>query len=83
MSDEKRSCSFCGKQEHEVKNLIEGEHAFICNECVETCGVMLQGQFDDADEAQDAADAGKLPTPAEIVSNLKEHVIGQEQAKKA
>ena len=83
MSDEKRSCSFCGKQEHEVKNLIEGEHAFICNECVETCGVMLQGQFDDADEAQDAADAGKLPTPAEIVSNLNEHVIGQEQAKKA
>ena len=83
MSDEKRSCSFCGKQEHEVKNLIEGEHAFICNECVETCGVMLQGQFDDADEAQDAADTGKLPTPAEIVSNLNEHVIGQEQAKKA
>ena len=66
-----------------MKNLIEGEHAFICNECVETCGVMLQGQFDDADEAQDEADAGKLPTPAEIVANLNEHVIGQEQAKKA
>lgn len=50
MSDEKHVCSFCGKSEHEVKNLIEGEHAFICNECVETCGVMLQGQFDDEGE---------------------------------
>ncbi len=33
---------------------------------------MLQGQFDDADEAQDEADTGKRPTPAEIVSNLNE-----------
>ena len=71
MSDEKRSCSFCGKQEHEVKNLIEGEHAFICNECVETCGVMLQGQFDDADEAQDEADTGKLPTAAMAAKDLR------------
>ena len=29
MTEEKRSCSFCGKSEHEVKNLIEGENAFI------------------------------------------------------
>ena len=42
MSEEKRTCSFCGKSENDVKNLIEGEHAFICNECVETCGMMLQ-----------------------------------------
>lgn len=42
MSEEKRTCSFCGKSENDVKNLIEGEHAFICNECVETCGLMLQ-----------------------------------------
>lgn len=82
MSDEKHVCSFCGKSEHEVKNLIEGEHAFICNECVETCGVMLQGQFDDEGEAPALAEGGKLPTPAEIVANLNDHVIGQEQAKK-
>ncbi|MDO5073838.1 MAG: ATP-dependent Clp protease ATP-binding subunit ClpX [Neisseria animaloris] len=85
MSDEKRSCSFCGKLEHEVKNLIEGEHAFICNECVETCGIMLQTQ-DDHTEAYETNMQGvqdKLPTPAEIVANLNDHVIGQEQAKKA
>ena len=86
MTEEKRSCSFCGKSEHEVKNLIEGENAFICNECVETCGVMLQSS-DDLSEDKSATDAShpnnKLPTPAEIVANLNDHVIGQEQAKKA
>ena len=82
MTEEKRSCSFCGKSEHEVKNLIEGENAFICNECVETCGVMLQSS-DDLSEEKSATDAShpnnKLPTPAEIVANLNDHVIGQEQ----
>ena len=86
MSEEKRTCSFCGKSENDVKNLIEGEHAFICNECVETCGVMLQSS-DDLSADKSATDAShpnnKLPTPAEIVANLNDHVIGQEQAKKA
>ncbi|RKV69718.1 MAG: AAA family ATPase, partial [Neisseria sp.] len=85
MSEEKRSCSFCGKSEHEVKNLIEGEHAFICNECVETCGIMLHdSNSEPAEETEKKSlPTGKLPTPAEIVANLNDHVIGQEQAKKA
>lgn len=84
MSEEKRSCSFCGKSEHEVNNLIEGEHAFICNECVETCGIMLNGADSEspATETNTAAE-GKLPTPSEIVAKLDEHVIGQELAKKS
>ncbi|KEQ02118.1 ATP-dependent protease Clp, ATPase subunit, partial [Snodgrassella alvi SCGC AB-598-J21] len=41
MSKEIRYCSFCGKPENEVKNLIEGENALICNECVDTCNEML------------------------------------------
>lgn len=85
--NENRTCSFCGKAEHEVKNLIEGEHAFICNECVEACGVMLGGsevpEGAKAGQDKDSGLSNKLPTPAEIVANLNDHVIGQDQAKKA
>ena len=80
MSDDKRCCSFCGKSENEVENLIEGEHAFICNECVETCGAMLNAAEESTENAENAVTS--LPTPAELVANLNEHVIGQEQAKK-
>ena len=27
-------CSFCGKSQHEVRKLIAGQQAFICDECV-------------------------------------------------
>ena len=87
MTTENRHCSFCGKSEQEVKHLIEGDHAFICNECVETCGVMLGGSFNREESDSENASTGvfdiQLPTPAEIVANLNDHVIGQEQAKKA
>ena len=86
MTTENRSCSFCGKPEHEVKNLIEGEHAYICNECVAACGVMLGGSTEEESGEEKSSESiftGKLPTPAEIVVNLNDHVIGQEQAKKA
>lgn len=82
-SDENRICSFCGKSEHEVDNLIEGEHAFICNECVETCGLMLHSDLESADELNNLQEKAKLPVPSEIVANLNDHVIGQEEAKKA
>ena len=39
-SDSKNTlyCSFCGKSQYEVRNLIAGPLAvFICNECVELC----------------------------------------------
>ena len=87
MTTENRHCSFCGKSEQEVKHLIEGDRAFICNECVETCGVMLGGSFNSEDgngvNVSTSVFDIQLPTPSEIVENLNDHVIGQEQAKKA
>jgi hypothetical protein len=36
-ADSKPSCSFCGKGEPEVLQLIAGPRVFICNECVQLC----------------------------------------------
>ena len=30
-------CTFCGKSQHEVRKLVAGPTAFICDECVDLC----------------------------------------------
>jgi ATP-dependent Clp protease ATP-binding subunit ClpX len=76
--DEPR-CSFCGRTQSEVKKLIAGAQAYICNECVELCNEILEEEFERANEAEEAP---KLPKPAEIKAYLDQYVIGQERAKK-
>ncbi len=72
-------CSFCGKNQHEVRKLVAGPSVFICDECVEFCNDII------LEEKQETSitDAGVvLPTPHEIKAILDEYVIGQEGAKK-
>jgi ATP-dependent Clp protease ATP-binding subunit ClpX len=76
--DEPR-CSFCGRTQSEVRKLIAGAQAYICNECVELCNEILEEEFERANEAEEGA---KLPKPAEIKAYLDQYVIGQERAKK-
>ena len=46
------SCSFCGKEQHEVKKLVAGPTVFICDECVELCrGIIAEERERDADRA--------------------------------
>ena len=47
MSDKLKECSFCGKNENEVRNLIEGQQGCICNECVAACSVLFEQSGDD------------------------------------
>ena len=35
------NCSFCGRSQDEVKNIIAGPNAYICDRCVELCGGLL------------------------------------------
>src|SRR5262245_22325623 len=53
------SCSFCGKEQYEVKRLIAGLAVFICDECVELCsGILAEERGSDADGAGGTTVAG-------------------------
>ena len=74
-------CSFCGKSQKQVKQLIAGPGVYICDECVELCNEIIEERM--ADSRDDVVSDFVLPKPREIYAYLEEFVIGQEQAKKA
>ena len=77
------NCSFCGKAQSEVKQLIAGQNkAFICNECVALCQQIVDDRAVAKPAPAKAAPTGRLPVPREVHHLLAEYVIGQEQAKK-
>lgn len=71
-------CSFCGKTQNEVKKLIAGSTAFICNECVMLCSDVIKTEEIDSIKT----DSGDFPSPSKIFKKLNKYVIGQEKAKK-
>ncbi|MGJ8633276.1 MAG: ATP-dependent Clp protease ATP-binding subunit ClpX [Luteolibacter sp.] len=80
-------CSFCGKSHSEVKKLIAGPGVYICNECVDVCGNILEKELNPTPPAGKKGkgkkkDTREVPTPAELCSELDQHVIGQENAKR-
>ena len=80
-NDEKKiqaRCSFCNKSEDQVRKLIAGPNAFICDQCVDICAEIIDEEF----VGSPAADGIQLLKPMEIKEFLDEYVIGQEQAKK-
>ena len=80
-SDKSLYCSFCGKNQHEVKKLIAGPSVFICDECIDLCNDIIRDELPGAELKKDKSD--DLPTPAELKAQLDGYVIGQEQAKRA
>ena len=77
--DKQLFCSFCGKNQSEVKKLIAGPSVYICDECVSLCNDIIKEDLSEKDSEETEK---KLPIPAEIKTTLDEYVIGQEQAKK-
>jgi ATP-dependent Clp protease ATP-binding subunit ClpX len=70
-------CSFCGKNQKEVKKLIAGPAVYICDECIQLCSEIIEEETE-----KEAGDLANLMTPKEIKFKLDEYVIEQETAKK-
>jgi ATP-dependent Clp protease ATP-binding subunit ClpX len=74
-------CSFCGKSQKQVQQLIAGPGVYICDECVELCNEIIEERL--AEAGEEISGEFDLPKPKEIFSFLEEYVIGQEPAKRA
>lgn len=79
----KKICSFCGRDESQVRLLITGVNGFICEECakqayeiVESSGLLRK----ETDEDEFALKT--VPKPMEIKEYLDEYIIGQDEAKR-
>jgi ATP-dependent Clp protease ATP-binding subunit ClpX len=70
-------CSFCGKNQKEVKKLIAGPAVYICDECIQLCGEIIKEENE-----KEAGTVEQILTPHEIKAMLDEYVIEQDLAKK-
>ena len=70
-------CSFCGRTDREVRNLITEGNACICDICVRACNEIIT-----RDQLESPENQERLLSPREIKEKLDEYVIGQNEAKK-
>jgi ATP-dependent Clp protease ATP-binding subunit ClpX len=70
------SCDFCGKSKEDVEKLIVGEHAAICNDCIDLCVHIL-----DDEKIKNLPTDRKILNPSLIKDYLDQYVTGQEDAK--
>jgi len=70
-------CSFCGKNQSEVRKLIAGPAVYICDECIQLCSEIIEEETE-----KDATDTEHVMVPKEIKGKLDNYVIEQESAKK-
>ena len=78
--DQSIRCSFCGKRETQVERLIAGPGVYICSDCVQACGQLLQDDLR-VDNRGKLRKPEKLPTPMEMKSFMDSYIVGQDDAK--
>ena len=79
-------CSFCGKMQDEVGRMIAGPGVCICDECIELCQSVLDGEdpYEQRANRQAPKQAGvSILQPKEMKKILDQYVVGQDKAKKA
>lgn len=72
-------CSFCGHSQKQVRKLIAGGSAYICDECIDLCNQIMR---EEAPKPAAVAVGSDLPKPKEITDFLDRWVVGQDDAKK-
>lgn len=75
------ACSFCGRDQGEVNNLIAGPNVYICDRCIELCNGMVKEQSEGEENILEAPSPAVLK-PKEIHAHLDDYVIGQDFAKR-
>ena len=78
--DDTIRCSFCGKHQSQVKRIIAGPNAYICNECIELCVSILNDEMKQG-KTQSIPEPEELPTPKDIKDYMDGYIVGQEAAK--
>lgn len=85
MSEEQKDihCSFCGRSQKEVRRIIAGPGAYICNECIEICKDLLDEEQNISSKSRSRRGLREeeLLKPAELKAILDQYVIGQDRAK--
>ncbi len=73
-------CSFCGKNQDQVKRLIAGPGAvYICDECVDLCREIIT---EEGGDGVPAPTAKPTRTPRELVEQLDEYIVAQDRSKR-
>ena len=86
MNDETKKplrCSFCGKRETEVRRMLQGPGARICDQCVQLCMGLLEDELGSETGTPPVELPEQLPTPKEVRKIMDQYVIGQDSAKVA
>lgn len=79
----KKSCSFCGRTESDVRLLITGMNGYICETCTEQAYEILRSSgINEALSSKADFKTKGVPKPKEIKAFLDEYVIGQDDAKR-
>jgi hypothetical protein len=62
-------CSFCGKNQDEVRKLIAGPYVYICDECIDRCNEIIE------EECEEEQGPGEPPAPIDAFVNTAQCLL--------